>query len=148
MRDRTETIIRVLALLGIVLALYSLSLHYDNGGASLCDFNDTFNCDKVNRSPWSEFLGVPVALLGALAYLALFLAVQLRGPLQRALAFTDRDYAGYVTLLAAGMLGFQVYLTMIEMFVIHAYCAVCLMSQALTILVTVLAASRWQSSQR
>ncbi|MBT5095735.1 MAG: thioredoxin domain-containing protein, partial [Halobacteriovoraceae bacterium] len=35
-------------------------------GGSLCNINDFFNCDKTTLSPFSNILGVPIALFGAL----------------------------------------------------------------------------------
>src|SRR5207244_11919859 len=39
--------------------------------SDLCDFGETFNCDMVNRSVYSVVMGVPVALIGVVGYLAL-----------------------------------------------------------------------------
>jgi protein-disulfide isomerase/uncharacterized membrane protein len=44
--------------------------HAATDGASVCNINETFNCDVVNSSVYSEIGGVPIALLGAAFYLA------------------------------------------------------------------------------
>jgi len=40
---------------------------------SICNINQIFNCDAVNSSSFSEFLGAPIALWGFFTNLALFL---------------------------------------------------------------------------
>jgi len=56
-------IIILFCLLGILLSSYSLYHHYTDI-KGICNINDTFSCDVVNRSVSSEFLGIPVALIG------------------------------------------------------------------------------------
>lgn len=55
---------------------YLLKSHYDlkftsASESALCDMSETLSCSAATASPWSEFLGVPIALWGALANLAL-----------------------------------------------------------------------------
>lgn len=126
---RTAYWMLALAVLGMLFSAYGLQLHYD-GGESVCNVNDRFNCDTVNKSSWSMFLGIPVALLGLLAYAAVFLLVLKREAVMETLAFTGRDFWLYLSLLVTLMFAFQLYLTLAEVFFIKAYCIVCLGSQA------------------
>lgn len=64
-------IIFILSLIGAVIAGYSLYDHYQPIGQGVCNLSETINCDIVNKGPFSEIFGVPVALLGVLLYLAL-----------------------------------------------------------------------------
>jgi len=139
---RREYVLLVVSFLGIILSAYAITLHYAPAESSWCHIGETFDCDKVNKSPWSVFFGVPVAILGLAAYLSLFYLVLFRKRLQRMLAFTDNDAWRYLLFFACVMLAFQIYLTLMEAFFIHAYCIVCLTSQLLTI---ALAACSWQS---
>ena len=88
-------------------------------------------CDLVQFSRYSRFLGVEVSLIGALGYAALFglslLALQPRfaGP-----AWPSR----LLVLLAGVALLFSVYLTAMELFVIHAICRYCVASALLVTL--------------
>ncbi len=66
------------ALMGVVVSLYLGVQHLDTAGASVCSVSSTFDCDKVNRSEWSELAGIPIALLGTGFYGAV-LAVSLLG---------------------------------------------------------------------
>jgi uncharacterized membrane protein len=133
-RHKRDIALLIVALLGIAFSLYAITLHYSPDPHSVCNINETFNCDKVNKSPWSVFLGVPVAIWGAISYLFVFLIVLKKKAIKHALDFTDRDFAQYFLLLVAVMFLFQLYLTLAEIFWIHAYCLVCLASQVCTLL--------------
>lgn len=134
-RSAIEYTIIAAALVGILLALYAVMLHFAPSSSSFCNISASWNCDKVNKSPWSVLFGVPVAILGLLAYLVLFLITLKRNRIQRMLGFTQKDFYQYLFLYALVMFSFQAYLTYIEAFVIHAYCVVCLASQACTIVI-------------
>jgi uncharacterized membrane protein len=77
-------------------------------------------------------LGIPVAVLGLLAYLAVFLITLKRRAVQQALAFTQKDFFQYLLIVTIVMFLFQLYLTAAEVFFIHAYCIVCILSQLCT----------------
>jgi uncharacterized membrane protein len=133
MRTRSEYAILAVALIGILLSVYAITLHYSPSSSSFCNISANVNCDKVNKSPWAVIFAIPVAILGLLAYLAVFLITLKRRAIKRWLAFSDKDYAEYFVLLAMVMFLFQLYLTFAEAFFIHAYCIVCLASQVCTI---------------
>ncbi len=116
----------ILALAGIVVSAYALKLHYTVDPSSFCNFNDTLNCDVVNKSWASEIAGVPVALVGIIGYglLALGSAWLLFTQKLRQLTW------GAMALASVGALGFAFFLTGVEIFSLHAYCVVCLASQA------------------
>ena len=108
----------------------SLHHHYGTSQTNYCDFGASFNCDIVNRSVYSTVLGVPDALIGILGYgvllaLATFYRTKAETPFMLLIAST------------AG-LGFALYLTYIEKFVLATWCILCLSSLTLIILITVL----------
>src|SRR5205814_8789871 len=112
--------ISVIAAAGVVVSSISLYHHFGTSKTSFCNFNESFNCDIVNRSTYSTILGVPVALIGILGYLLIL-----------ALATVYRDKAEAPVMLfiaSAGGLGFALYLTYIEKFVLAAWCVLCLSS--------------------
>lgn len=119
----------ILAIAGICISGYALYLHYATS-SGVCHFNATFDCDLVNKSDYSEILGIPVAVFGILGYAALWIGA--------ALGEKKRMYA-LLTLYAsiAGFL-FALYLTGLEIFVINAYCIVCLSSQAVILAMMIL----------
>jgi len=128
---RIFPVIAILALAGIVVSSVSLHHHYGTSQTSYCDFGTSFNCDIVNRSIYSTVLGVPDALIGILGYglllgLATFYRTKAETPLMLLIAST------------AG-LGFALYLTYIEKFVLATWCILCLSSLTVIFLITVLA---------
>jgi uncharacterized membrane protein len=142
-RDATQWAILGLALAGLALAAYSVTLHFAPSDSSFCNFNANFNCDKVNKSPWATFLGIPVSILGTLAYLAVFLITLKQRAIKRWLVFEHKDFAQYLFILVLFMLLFQLYLTAVEAFFIHAYCVTCLGSQFCTIALAFLCWKEW-----
>jgi uncharacterized membrane protein len=128
---RIFCIIAALALAGIVVSSVSLRHHYGTSQTSYCDFGASFNCDIVNRSIYSTVFGVPDALIGIVGYAALLALATL----YRAKAETPHLLLGASTV---GM-GFALYLTYIEKFVLATWCILCLSSLVLIALITALA---------
>lgn len=135
--SRVYPAIALLALAGILVSSVSLYHHFSKSKTSFCDIGQSFNCDLVNRSQYSMFHGIPVALLGILGYL-LILSL---ATVYREKAETPFILAG-VTL--AG-LGLALYLTYIEAFVLHAWCVLCLTSLALITIAVAL--SLWNATK-
>jgi len=126
---RVCLVIAVLALAGIGVSSVSLYHHYGTSKTTYCDFAENFNCDIVNRSIYSTVLGVPDALIGILGYAALL-----------AFATVYRTKAETPAILMIGStagLGFALYLTYIEKFVLATWCILCLSSLTLICLITV-----------
>jgi uncharacterized membrane protein len=117
-------LIAAFALLGLALSTYSLLHHESFVSGSLCTFNATFNCDIVNRGPYSEIAGVPVALMGLIGYGFMLVAACLR--MRRP---ADESLLNFLVLVSAGALAFSLYLTGVEAFVLKAWCVVCITSQ-------------------
>lgn len=126
--------------IGSANAGYALWQHYAPAGSAFCNLSATFSCDIVNKSPFSEFLGMPVALIGIIGNIALLAAGLwlLKHP---------RNAAPVYLALALGALGFSLYLTGIEIFLLGAYCVVCLFSQGMVIAITALAILAWKKSR-
>lgn len=127
-------IIAVLAVAGVIVSGLSLYHHYGKSKTSYCDFSDTVNCDIVNRSEYSKVMGVPVAGVGVLGYLAL---------LSLATVYRTKAEAPLMLFLGAvAGLAFALYLTYIEGFVLQAWCILCLSSLALIFSIAVLSSFR------
>jgi vitamin-K-epoxide reductase (warfarin-sensitive) len=127
---RLYLVIAILAVVGVALSSVSLDLHYRKSKTSFCDFGESFNCDLVNRSEYSTVAGVPVALIGVLGYLALL-----------AFATFYRDKAetpGILLVGSSGGLGFALYLTYVEKYILFAWCILCLSSLAVIFVITLL----------
>ncbi len=118
---RYRQAIALLALVGLFVALY-LWLHaLGFGGAIKCGASG--GCETVQTSPWAVFLGMPVAFYGVVGYLAL-LVVALAS--LRPAALPQRLWNVMLVGLASVGLLFTIYLTYLELFVIHAICRWCI----------------------
>ncbi|MCX7943085.1 MAG: thioredoxin domain-containing protein [Deltaproteobacteria bacterium] len=62
-----------IAFLGIIISIWLTHLHLkivsEPEYESFCNISERINCDKVNSSPYSEILSIPIAHLGSLTYL-------------------------------------------------------------------------------
>lgn len=124
--------IAVLTVAGVVVSAVSLERHYAKSASAFCDFGERFNCDIVNRSEYSSVMGIPVAGIGVAGYGVLFaLATAYRSRMQTPLRLLVAALAG---------LGFALYLTYVEGYVLETWCILCLSSLALIATITALAA--------
>ncbi len=129
MSDRTlRRAIAGLALAGLVIAGY-LAVVRALGEAPVCS---TGGCEKVQSSEYAEVLGIPVAVLGLLAYGALLATALRAGPAAAAVG------AG----IALAGVAFAGYLLVVQIAVIEALCVWCLASDAVMALVAPLAVWR------
>ena len=126
---RHRQTIALLALVGFFVSLYLWLHQIGIGGELKCG---TGGCDTVQASRWARFLGIPVATYGLAGYAAILIvalaalrptAIVRRGP----------------TLMLAGLatcgLLFTLYLTYLELFVIHAICRWCVGSAVIIMLI-------------
>jgi len=132
-------LVAILAVLGIAVSSVSLQHHYAKSKTAYCDFGETFNCDLVNRSQYSEIFGIPVALIGMVGYAALV-----------GLATVYRERRETPALLFGGSsagLAFALYLTYVEAHVLGVWCILCLSSLALIAVVTLVSGLLWLRSR-
>ena len=68
--------------MGLGVSIYLGFQHAADAGASACSVSEVFNCDTVNRSEYSEFMGIPIAFIGAGFYAAVLVvsAAAMRRP--------------------------------------------------------------------
>jgi len=125
--------VALLSVAGLLISAYLWMFKHGYIGTLACG---TGACETVQLSSYSSFLGVDVALIGMLGYL-LFLGVSLVGVQP---AWLER--AGpprLLLLLSGGALAFALYLTGLELFVIHAICRWCVASAVIVVVIFVLA---------
>jgi len=127
--------ILLLSLTGLGISGY-LTWKYTTDTTILCFGSG--GCDAVQHSPYASVAGIPVPLLGVLAYLALVVlaAAALGMPKRR-----ETLVLGMLGISLAGVL-FSAYLTYVEIFVIRALCTWCVISAGVmlaTFLLAVLA---------
>jgi uncharacterized membrane protein len=117
--------------LGIFVSGYLVSKRF-TGGSLAC--TRWAQCDVVNNSVYSQFFGVPVSVIGLAGYLLLLglalAALWTHGRTQRQLLLLG-------LLLSLGGVGFSIYLTYLEIYVIEALCAWCVASAILIALLLI-----------
>jgi len=125
-------VIAILSFAGMIVSAVSLQRHYAKSASEFCDFSQKFNCDIVNRSEYSEVQGIPVAAIGVLGYATLFFLS----------TFWNSRPTTPNRLLAASIAGlcFALYLTYVEAYALKTWCILCVASQVMIFLITVLAA--------
>lgn len=108
--------------IGLLDAVYLIILKYSNNKA-MC-IQGLGDCWSVNISRYSMIGGIPVSVLGALAYLAILalLLLELRGGIWKS--------QGVMINFGLSLIGvlFSAYLTYLEIAVIHAICPFCVLS--------------------
>jgi vitamin-K-epoxide reductase (warfarin-sensitive) len=123
--------IAILAIAGMIVSAVSLQRHYAKSSSTFCEFGEKFNCDIVNRSEYSSLMGIPVAGIGIVGYgVLLGLATMYRTRVEAPLRLLVAAVAG---------LGFALYLTYVEGFVLGTWCILCLSSLGLIAGITALA---------
>jgi len=125
---RLRAVVAVLALAGIAVTSYLVYARY-SGTRLACT---TGGCETVQHSKYAKAAGIPVAVLGLAAYVAVFLT-----------ALWSRVEAAAIgaAIVLAG-LAFGVYLIVIQVAVIDAICQWCIASDAILALLAVVCAER------
>ena len=109
----------LLSLVGLFVSLYLYLYKLGRIGSLVCG---TGGCETVQLSRWSRFMGVDVALIGLAGYTALF-ALSLAALRPR---LVERRWPATLLATLAGVgVAFALYLTYLEIFVIHAICRWC-----------------------
>jgi vitamin-K-epoxide reductase (warfarin-sensitive) len=130
--QRLFQIVALLAVLGMIVSSVSLQHHFAKSKTSYCDFGESFNCDVVNRSQYSSIAGIPVAGIGVVGYGVLLAFATLYR--------TKAETPALLTFASLAGLGFALYLTYIEGFILQAWCILCLSSLMLISLITLTSA--------
>ena len=143
LRGGPTWIIPVLAVIGLGVSLYLASVE-SSGVEAVC--GPVGDCNAVQQSEYASVFGVPIGVLGAIAYVGLIIAwVVTRVSKGRA---TDIA-AALISLIAFGGTMFSIYLTFLEPFVIGATCMWCLASAlAIVGLLWFSAAPGWEAFER
>jgi len=130
-KRRLYLAIAVLAVAGIAVSAVSLERHYAKSASAFCDIGERFNCDIVNRSEYSSVMGIPVAGIGIAGYGVLLALVTV---------YRSRtETPTWLLAAAAAGLGFALYLTYVEGYVLETWCILCLSSLGLIAGIAVLA---------
>ena len=118
----------LVSLVGLADAIY-LTVQHVTGQSVRCTVIS--GCSEVLSSPYATVHGIPLALLGAIAYFTVFSLATLA-------AFRYPLVGKLLGLLVGLMFLTTLVLTYLQAFVIHHFCQFCLLSAAVTIALTVL----------
>jgi uncharacterized membrane protein len=121
----------VLAVVGLGVASYLTYVHYA-GIKPACTAGES--CTKVQTSVYSKLVGVPVALIGLVGYIAI---------LGSLLAPENENTRLATMVLTVVGFGFSAYLTYRELFSIHAICEWCASSAVIMTVLVCLATWRF-----
>jgi uncharacterized membrane protein len=130
--ERLRAAIGSLALVGIAITTYLLYVRW-TGSTLACS---TGGCTTVQASSYSKILGIPVALLGLVGYVTIFVCAFVRNDLARVASFS-------VALAGAG---FGAYLLYVQLAIIDAVCEWCLTSDVVIAVLAVLTLLRLRAA--
>lgn|GEM_PF-838756 len=108
--------IKVLAVIGVGLALYLYINYLNQPVTTICTINSKVNCDAVISGEVATTLGVPTALYGLVGYMVILIA-----------AFLKKEKLMFGTSLFGTL--FCLRITFIEVFQLGVYCPVCALCQ-------------------
>ncbi len=122
--------IQILSVIGIFLASYLFYNYlaynvFSFKPLEVCYINSTINCDASTRGTISTFVGIPVALYGLVGYFVILFS-----------ALTKRKKLS-LAMTAFGFF-FCLRISILELFVIHVICPVCVGCQIIMLLVFLL----------
>ena len=125
MREKYFDWVKILAVIGLLLATYLLWQQFFKPSFQPCNINATVNCDAVISGPVAKTLGIPTPLIGFVGYLLILFG-----------AF--KKNAKLVWGMATFGLLFCLYIAYIELFLLRVICPVCIACQLIMITVFVL----------
>lgn len=120
----------LLSLVGLADAIY-LTVEHLAGRSVRCTI--TTGCEEVLKSAYATVGSIPLAALGSLGYFTAFSLATLA-------AFGNEKARSLLFYLVALMLVVSVWLFIVQAFVLKAFCQFCLLSGAVTLLLSVIVA--------
>jgi len=144
--NKLLSIIAVLSFLAMGITVYLTYMHYVPDASDVCNINEQWNCDIVNKSQWSYidlgFVEVPVAIMGFFTYLTFFVFSiliikhvkwrKIHKKLSEKLLLTLLRYLSVIGTV------FSLYLTYIEAFKLYTFCFFCVTQQFLILAIMIL----------
>lgn len=118
----------VVSLIGLVDSIY-LTVEHLSGRSVRCTI--VKGCSEVLSSPYASVRGIPLALIGAIAYFTVFSLATLA-------AFGYKSAGKLLPIVAGIMFLTTLWLFYLQAFVIKAFCEFCLLSALATLVLTVL----------
>jgi len=131
----------LLALVGLFVAVYLTLYKIGVIGQLVCAAG---SCETVQTSRWAVFLGAPVAAWGV-GYYVVVLAMAMAGTTER---WEDSSALSTAILVVTGWGAlFSLWLTSLELFVIHAICQWCVGSATIAVALFVVSLLDWRETR-
>jgi uncharacterized membrane protein len=124
-RSILYTAVAIVAVIGLADATY-LTVQALTGETLSCGGSP--DCFRVLGSSYAKVGGIPVAMLGALAYFTVFTFATFA-------AFGYPRAPKFLVLISGTMFLMTLWLLYVQAFLLHAYCRYCLFSAAITFLI-------------
>ena len=116
----------IVSLVGLADAIY-LTIEHLAGRSVQCTI--VSGCSEVLSSPYATVFGIPLAAIGALAYFTVFSCA--------ILAIYEYSVARTLLAIIVGLMFLAtLWLFIVQAFILHAFCAYCLLSAAVTLTLT------------
>ena len=130
----------IFSVVGLLVSIYMSIYKFSNNNAMCLGSGD---CATVNASRFSEIYGIPVAFFGVFGFVAIILVHFLE---KRIKLFEQQ---GTLMIFGMGLFGFifVLYLTYVELYVIHAICPFCVATAIAMVLVFIIAIIRLVRNQ-
>jgi len=134
-------IVAALALAGIFISSYLTLYKLGVIGELSCSIG---SCETVNTSRWSTFLRLPVAVWGFFFYIDVFV-ISVVGTTSR---LEDEPLVSAI-LVAEAAIGvlFSIWLTYVELALIHAICIWCVTSAVIVTVIFVVTLADWRETR-
>ena len=124
--NAANRIIFVFSLAGLMISSF-LFYEYNLQSPIICPVGT--GCDTVRASPYSYFLGISIPILGILFYLVMTILSVIHAQTTNNLLFRLKLLVSLIGV------GFGVYLTSLEIFVIKAICFWCVLSFIISLVI-------------
>ena len=120
MKNKLYLAVSILAVLGVLLAVYLLWQQWSRPDFQPCNINATINCDAVISGEVAKTLGIPTPLYGLVGYIVIFFAALFKKP---------KLLLG----MASFGLAFCLWIAYKELVVLNVVCPVCILCQLIMI---------------
>jgi len=124
--------ILVLAFCGLSDSIY-LAQNEISDTPLVCNIEEISGCNIVATSQYANFLGIPIAEYGVIFYAFIFIIAAIE------IMIFDQFLRRTLQILSFVGLLTSLYLTFVEIFVIHALCIYCLASAVIALLIFIVA---------
>jgi len=123
---------------GIAVSTYLTIAHFTNPDLLVCADSDTVSCSAVTTSAQSTFLGIPVALLGLLWFVGMFV-------LCLPIAWRSMWHPVHLLRLLGAVAGmvFVLWLVYAELIIIGAICVWCTVAHVLAFALFIIVVTTW-----